>query len=94
MLVAVIYLCAWDYERFRGLLTRKPWPQNLVVPTLQLDRWELYGFWAFALALLIFCGVTRGFLSPKASLAALGLGLAAGLFTLVRFLTTGRHLRP
>ncbi|MBZ0112601.1 MAG: hypothetical protein K8J08_09080 [Thermoanaerobaculia bacterium] len=94
MLVAVIYLCAWDYERFRGLLTRKSWPQDLLVPTLRLDRGEIYGFWVFALALLAFFGGTRGFLNPKASLAALGLGFAAGLFTLIRFLTTGRHLRP
>jgi uncharacterized membrane protein YphA (DoxX/SURF4 family) len=93
MLLAVIYLCAWDYDRFRGLVTRETWPRDLEVPNLRLDRWELLGFWVFALALFVFCSVTRGFLSPKASLTAIGFGFAAGLFTLVRFLIAGRHLR-
>ena len=51
------------------------------------------GFWVFGMSLLAFLGLTRGFSPGGMGLPTVALGTAAGLFTLVRFFTTGRHLR-
>jgi hypothetical protein len=32
MLLAVTFLCAWDYHRFRGIFTNRPWPDGRPVP--------------------------------------------------------------
>lgn len=85
MLMAVIYLCAWDYHRFRGLITTTPWPNDLELAEPRLDAWERAGFVVFALSMLAFWTASR---LGGASLlsASILLGLAAGLFTLGRFL--------
>ena len=92
MLLAVLYLCVWDYHCFRGLITDRLWREGKV-PEPRLDPLERVGFWFFAGSLLAFFGATRGFVSPQWILSLLIVGTAAGLFTLARFLTVGRQLR-
>jgi hypothetical protein len=91
MLLAVIYLCAWDYRRFRGILTVSQAPT--APPDLRLDRLELVGFFVFAVSLMSFFLLSRGLAPGGTGFASIVLGLAAGLFTLLRFLTKGRRLR-
>lgn len=86
MLLAVIYLCAWDYHRFRGLLTTSPWPASLEIAEPRLDVWERVGFATFAVSMLSFWMVARSFGAGLGMQASIGLGVVAGLFTLVRFL--------
>jgi hypothetical protein len=92
MLLAVTFLCAWDYHRFRGIFTNRPWPDGRPVPQPRLDWLERIGFWAFAVSLLAVFGVTRSLVSPAWIHSFMIAGLVAGLFTLVRFLTVGRRL--
>lgn len=84
MLCAALYLCAWDFHRWRSLFFRTPLEEP--VPTQRLDPWERVGFGAFAASLVGFFALTRGFGSPSLGLTCVGLGLLAGLFTLGRFL--------
>lgn len=94
MLLAVTYLCAWDWHRFRSLFTLTPLPSP--APSHHLDRWELAGFLVFAGSLLTFFLFTRSFVSAQYVVAVVAAGMAAGLFALGRFLwlwRTGR-LRP
>lgn len=93
MLLAVIWLCAWDYHRIRGLLTDRPWSQELPVPTLRLDWLERIGFAAFALSLIGVFGTTRGMVLTGVTLGLVVSGALAGLLTLLRFLFVGRRLR-
>ncbi len=92
MLLAVVYLCAWDYHRVRGIFTERTWPVERPVPNLTLDRLERIGFWAFAISVLAVLVATRGFVSPAWVRSFLVAGFLAGLFTLVRFLTVGRRV--
>lgn len=85
MLLAALYLCCWDYDRFRGLFTTRPFAAPRGIPTLELDSWERMGFTVFAVALLAFFGATRGFVPEPAASLSVPTGLAAGSFTLVRF---------
>lgn len=94
MLLAVLYLWAWDWDRFRGLLTTTDLAPEHRAPRLRLDPLERLGFVVFAFALLSFFLLTRGFVDRGLGRAAIVIGLAAGLFTLIRFLTTGRHVGP
>jgi uncharacterized membrane protein YphA (DoxX/SURF4 family) len=94
MLLAVIYLCAWDYDRFRGLLTTSELAPEHRPARLRLDPLERVGFLVFAASLLPFFLMTRGLAMRGFGLVAIATGAAAGLFTLVRFLTTGRQLDP
>lgn len=94
MLLAVVYLCAWDYHRIRSILTERPWPDDLVVAQPKLDRWELAGFWAFGLSLVATFLAMRGFAPMGLVRGLIVAGVLAGLFTLVRFLVAGRKLRP
>ncbi|MBO6576605.1 MAG: DoxX family membrane protein [Rhodothermales bacterium] len=84
MMLAVTYLCCWDWHRFRALFTLRP--MEAPVPQPRLDPWERVGFGVFAVALLGFFGVTRSLVPGWWSAAFVSLGLAAGLFTLSRFL--------
>ena len=54
MLLATVYLCCWDYDRFRSLFTTRPFEARHGIPTLELDPWERAGFTVFAIALLAF----------------------------------------
>ena len=92
MLLAVIYLCAWDYHRMRGLFTERPWNPQQRVPQLVLDRWERVGFWAFAISLLAVFLTTRSLVSTAWVSGFMILGVAAGFLTLLRFLFVGRRL--
>lgn len=89
MLLAVLYLCLWDYHRFRPLLTETPFPHRIAQQ--RLDRWEFAGFTVFALSLLGFFMVTRSFIGSRANLVFVGLACSAGLFTLGRFLWRSRR---
>ncbi len=83
MLLAVVYLCFWDYYRFRPMLTT-----SASMPRFadhRLDRLELVGFVVFGAALLSFFGFVRGFLGGRLSIPCVVVGFAAGLFTLGRF---------
>ena len=91
MLLAVIYLCAWDYHRIRPLLTEQPWSEA-PVPRLRLDWLERVGFVAFATALLAFFGATRDLVSPAWVIGCLVIGFSGGLLALGRFLFVGRRL--
>jgi hypothetical protein len=84
MLLAVLYLCLWDFHRFRPLLTESS--LDVDVARHRLDPWETLGFTAFAAALLTLFLLTRGFLDTRLAVASLIGGTAAGLLTLGRFL--------
>jgi uncharacterized membrane protein YphA (DoxX/SURF4 family) len=94
MLLAVTYLCAWDYDRFRGLLTTSEFAPEHRPARLRLDPLERVGFLVFAAALLSFFLMTRGLALRGFGLIAIATGAAAGLFTLLRFLIAGRKLTP
>ena len=85
MLLATVYLCCWDYDRFRSLFTTRPFEARHGIPTLELDPWERAGFTVFAIALLAFFGGTRGFVPDLVAMLAVPTGFAAGVFTLLRF---------
>ncbi len=85
MLLAALYRCLWDYDRFRSLFTSRPFDAHDDVRTLVFDRWETAGFTVFAIALLAFFGSTREFVLKRAASLAIPAGLAAGVFTLLRF---------
>lgn len=91
MLLAVTYLCCWDYHRFRGLLTTEPWPADLEIAAPRLDPWEQAGFGLFAVSMLAFWTAGR-FGAPSLLRVPILLGVGAGLFTLARFLFV--RLRP
>ncbi len=93
MLLAALYLCCWDYHRFRGLFTSRPFEVRQRIPTLELDRWEGAGFTVFAIALLAFFGWTRGFVPELVTRLAVPTGLAAGVITLLRFSVITRRRR-
>jgi hypothetical protein len=84
MLLAVTWLCAWDWHRFRSLFTLTP--LGAPVPVHRLDRWELAGFVTFSAALVLFFGATRSFGVAQNIGVVVGTGLIAGLATLGRFL--------
>ncbi|MFT5143545.1 MAG: hypothetical protein ACI80V_001180 [Rhodothermales bacterium] len=84
MLLAVVYLCMWDFHRFRSMFTAKPAPPHFLVP--KLDRWEMIGFIVFAFSVMNFFGYTRSFISPQFAMVFLWTGLLAGFLTLGRFL--------
>ena len=94
MLLAVIYLCVWDYHRFRPMLTLTPLAGS--VPVHRLDKWETGGFVVFAVSLMNFFGITRSFISTDFALVFVVTGFAAGVFTLGRFLwiRRGGRLKP
>lgn len=85
MLLGVLYLLVWDYDRFRSLLTTRPFREDVEVPVLKLDPWERVGFAAFAVALFTFFGFTRSFVGAEVARLAVWVGLGAGVFTLLRF---------
>ena len=85
MLLAALYLCLWDYDRFWSLFTTRPLDAHDDVRTLELDRWETAGFTVFAIALLAFSGSTRGIVPEWAASLDIPAGLATGVFTLLRF---------
>lgn len=93
MLLATVYLCCWDYHRFRSLFTTRPFESRHRIPTLELDPWERAGFTVFAVALLAFFGGTRGMVPEPVALTAVPTGLAAGVFTLLRFCLLVRRRR-
>lgn len=83
MLLAVVYLVAWDYHRFRPLLTEAPPLTGVLRP--RLDRLEAAGFTLFAGSLIAFTSLTRSLLPRGSGRLLIVLGVAAGLFTLLRF---------
>lgn len=91
MLLAALYLCCWNYDRFRGLFTSRPFEARQSIPTLKLDGWEGAGFTVFAIALLAFFGWTRGFVPELVARLAVPTGLAAGVITLLRFTVIARR---
>ena len=91
MLLAVTYLCAWDYHRFRSMVTTAPWPTALEIAEPQLDRWERLGFVLFAASMMAFWSAGR-FGAPSLLRVPILVGVGAGLFTLARFLYL--RLRP
>ncbi len=84
MVLAVLYLLLWDYDRFRSILTNRPL-EGPAVPFHRLDRWETAGFTVFALTLLAFFLDTRSFVPTGAAGFNMALGVGAGLFTASRF---------
>ena len=93
MLLAALYQRCWDYDRLRGLFTSRPFEARQRIPTLELDRWEGAGFTVLAIALLTFFGWTRGFVPELVARLAVPTGLAAGVFTLLRFSLIARRRR-
>ena len=91
MLGAVLYLCLWDYDRFRGLLTSRPPEAPSGIPVQRLDRWERIGFGVLAAALLTFFAFTRSFVGASVGRLAVPVGAAAGLFVLLRLAVGARR---
>ncbi len=85
MLGAVLYLCLWDYDRLRGLVTPRPLKMPHGLPVLRLDAWERVGFGVWAVAMLTFFAYTRGFLPASIARLAVPLGVVAGVAVLLRF---------
>ncbi len=94
MMLAVLYLCAWDYHRFRGLLTTEPLAPEYRPAELRLDPIERLGFVLFAAGLLGFFGVTRSLAALGVWRISLAVGFLGGVLALARFLTTGRKIGP
>lgn len=93
MLLAAVYLCFWDFHRFRPLFTEKPFEREVAVH--RLDRWERVGFVVFAVSLVNFFGLTRSLYRADLSRVSILVGVAAGVFTLGRFLwVTLRRVPP
>lgn len=85
MVLAVVFLCFWDYHRFRPMLTEKPLVG--VVTRHRLDPFERAGFTAFAAALIGFFLTTRSLAPREWALPLIVVGTLAGLLTLGRFLS-------
>lgn len=83
MLLAVVYLCFYDYHRFRSMFTTRP--LGAPVPVQRLDRWEIAGFACFGASLVLFFFVVRGSLPTTLTIPSVIAGFGAGLFTLGRF---------
>ncbi len=85
MVLAVTFLCVWDYHRFRSILTTSP--IQLTITEHRLEFWEKVGFTVWSLSLLSVFGILRSsyILDGKLAIVAIGLGLVAGILTLVRF---------
>lgn len=84
MLLAVTWLCVWDFHRFRPMLTTAPLEHAVHQP--RLDRWEFAGFTIFGVCLMSVFGMIRGVIIPAFVPILIIAGFAAGLFTLARFL--------
>lgn len=83
MLLAAVYLCMWDFHRFRPILTESG--RSFELPGHRLDAWERAGFWVFAVCLItVFLG-TRSLLPAGIAPALIALGLAGGLLAAGRF---------
>ena len=91
MLLAVTYLCVWDFHRFRPMLTETPRPGE--VRQHRLDRWEFAGFALFGASLVGFFFIARGTLSNTLTIPCVATGFGAGLFTLGRFLWVSKGSR-
>ncbi|MGI9516507.1 MAG: hypothetical protein ACR2NP_05660 [Pirellulaceae bacterium] len=83
MVLAVTWLCVWDFDRFRSMLTTRP--LNTVVPVGRLDVWEFIGFLVFAISLLAFFFMTRSLIDSRLGGACVIAGFAGGLLALARF---------
>ena len=83
MLLAVLWLCAWDGHRFRSIFTQTPLEGE--VARHRLDRWELAGFVVFAVALTAFFGQTRRFVPPGYAPVFVVAGFAGGALAAVRY---------
>lgn len=84
MMLAVLWLVAWDFHRFRPLLTTKP--LDVELPERRLDPWERVGFGVVCASLLGFFLMTRDLVDKGLAAALVILGVAAGLATVARFL--------
>ena len=94
MLLAVLYLLLWDYDRIRSILTKTPIETPGRIPSLRLDRWECAGFAVFTAALLAFFLRARGFMPTWVGLALpMAVGTVAGLATLIRFAVVAKEER-
>ena len=91
MLGAVLYLCLWDYDRFRGLLTSRPLEAPSGIPVQRLDRWERIGFGVLSAALLTFFAFTRSFVGASVGRLAVPLGVATGLLLVFRLAVRSRR---
>lgn len=91
MLLAVLYLLLWDYDRFKSVLTMRPLEVPPGIKGYRLDNWERAGFAVFAAALLTFFLFTRGFAPASVASVAVVVGVVAGLVTLVRFVVVVRR---
>ena len=83
MLMAALYLCAWDYHRFRPMLAASP--RGFELPVHRLDPWERLGFWTFGVCVLAFFVGTRGLVPVGLSPVLVLVGTLAGVLTAGRF---------
>ncbi|MEM7052023.1 MAG: DoxX family protein [Acidobacteriota bacterium] len=86
MLLAVLFLCAWDYHRFRPLLRQGPPLEGIVEH--RLAPFERFGFSVFAASFLAAFASTRGFVPLSWVGPAMVLGGLAGLTTAGYFFIT------
>ena len=83
MLLAVLWLCAWDWHRFRSIVTESRFEGD--VTRHRLDRWERIGFVLFAVALMAFFAQTRSLVQLRVGPWLVVAGFAGGLLALGRY---------
>lgn len=93
MMLAVLYLCAWDYHRFRSLLTTTPSLRSLCVNPRRLDSVERIGFTVFGVGLLAGFSATRGGVPMSWTPFLMVTALLGGLLALGRFVIQGRRIQ-
>ena len=85
MLLAVVYLCIWDFHRFRPIFSRKPF--EATIRQHKLDFLEKVGFTVWACSIIGLFASLRfvSLFEMKLAGYAMIIGLAAGVLTLLRF---------
>ncbi len=78
MLLAVIFLLCWDYDRLKSMI----WPSQTPAPTLGLTRLEMTGYGIVTASALGLLGTTRSLVPHALVVPCLTLGAVGGLVVL------------
>lgn len=93
MLLAVAFICLWDFHRWRGIITMRP--LEISITDHKLDKWEKLGFVLWACSIIVFFSLLRFsyLMGSKPAAYAIVVGILAGIFTLLRFVWCWRTQR-